>query len=257
VELPVPRALPAFTRGIVAGQASVANERASHNLPVVGSSPTRPTQSDLHRSRYRLVVTSLLQSLMGTEWNICPGHAAVLALRTSAAVCSAAARWACSSGCVQRSLTGLSACPASSIRSSWSTPASRISELPICRPPSRRQITGTPATAASFLEPRGHVVPSAHPGRGRAPGRAAASRLRRSAGECRFGRLGHVADAHPVDVGLRQVEQLPDVLRGVLGRLPAGIAEPLERLVFSAVLSCSRRCGWGGFRLGKVRLGWA
>jgi len=33
----------ALTRGIVAGQARVAAERASHNLPVAGSSPARPT----------------------------------------------------------------------------------------------------------------------------------------------------------------------------------------------------------------------
>jgi hypothetical protein len=42
----VPCALLTFARGIVAGQAHVANECASHNLPVVGSSPTRPTLRD-------------------------------------------------------------------------------------------------------------------------------------------------------------------------------------------------------------------
>jgi hypothetical protein len=36
-------AFVALARGIVAGQARVADECASHNLPVAGSSPARPT----------------------------------------------------------------------------------------------------------------------------------------------------------------------------------------------------------------------
>jgi hypothetical protein len=40
----------------------------THNLPVVGSSPTRPTTCDLQWAGYRQVVTSLFQPLMGTEW---------------------------------------------------------------------------------------------------------------------------------------------------------------------------------------------
>jgi hypothetical protein len=41
-------ALLASTRGIVAGQARVASERAAHNLPVVSSNHTRPTTFDQH-----------------------------------------------------------------------------------------------------------------------------------------------------------------------------------------------------------------
>jgi hypothetical protein len=36
-------AFVALTRGVSAGQACVANERASHNPPVLGSSPSRPS----------------------------------------------------------------------------------------------------------------------------------------------------------------------------------------------------------------------
>ena len=80
------------------------------------------------------------------------GHGAVFpASRTSAAVCSAAVRCASISTWVYRSLMSLPAWPTSRMRTSWSTPASRISELPVCRPPSCSLMTGTPACAASFL----------------------------------------------------------------------------------------------------------
>ena len=50
----------ALTRGIVAGQARAADERASHNLPVAGSSPARPTCS--FNKRVRLLRQMVLRS---------------------------------------------------------------------------------------------------------------------------------------------------------------------------------------------------
>ena len=50
----------AWLRAIGAASARVALGRTSHNPPVVGSSPTRPTTSDLRRNGYRRAVDRIV-----------------------------------------------------------------------------------------------------------------------------------------------------------------------------------------------------